>query len=208
MLQRARLARGITLEDAERLTRIPRRYLEALEQENYGILPAPVYARGFLRSYASHLGLDPAELLPFFPVGHVEEPKLQPLPQLKQPRSWTMSGFAALAAVAVIVVAVVALYGLGRDNSETSLLSSRPAPIAPVQELQPQVLPATAGAVVADFSGFQVDDATAALQAENIDYVVIAVRAGDVPKGQVVSQNPAPGSVLETGQVVTLIVSR
>jgi len=58
ILQSARLARSITIEDAERVTRIPRRYLEALEQENYGILPAPVYARGFLRSYASYVGLD------------------------------------------------------------------------------------------------------------------------------------------------------
>src|SRR3972149_584679 len=73
-LRRARLSKGITFEDAERVTRIPRKYLEALEVENYGILPAPVYARGFLRSYAGYLGLDPGALLPFFPVGHVEGP--------------------------------------------------------------------------------------------------------------------------------------
>ena len=82
-LQRARQARGITVEDAERATRIPRRYLEALEQENFAILPAPVYARGFLRSYSGYLGLDPVELLPFFPVGHVDEPRMEPLPEVR-----------------------------------------------------------------------------------------------------------------------------
>src|SRR3990170_6808885 len=102
-LQRARQARGITVEDAERATRIPRRYLEALEQENFSILPAPVYARGFLRSYAGYLGLNPADLLPFFPVGHVEEPQLEPLPEVKQPHTWNMSGIFAIAAVGLLI---------------------------------------------------------------------------------------------------------
>lgn len=208
-LQRSRVARGITLEDAERVTRIPRRYLEALEQENYGILPAPVYARGFLRSYAGYLGLDPAALLPFFPVGHVEEPKLEPLPQVRQPRSWTMSGFVALVAVAVIVLAVVALYSLGRESSESSLLGSRPAAVAPVQqEPQPAFPTSPGGAIVPDLAGLQEESAIAALQADGIEYVAIGLRARDVPKGQVVGQNPAPDTTLEAGQVVTLIVSR
>src|SRR3990170_2431949 len=90
-LQRARQARGITVEDAERATRIPRRYLEALEHENYAILPAPVYARGFLRSYSGCWGRAPATLLPLFPVGHVDEPQLEPLPEVRQSRTWPMS---------------------------------------------------------------------------------------------------------------------
>ncbi len=66
-LVRAREARGLTVEDAERDTRISRRYLQALESENFEIIPAPVYARGFLRSYSQYLGLDPAEMLSLFP---------------------------------------------------------------------------------------------------------------------------------------------
>src|SRR5215210_2101001 len=50
LLIRAREARGLTLEDAERDTRISRRYLQALESEQFEVIPAPVYARGFLRS--------------------------------------------------------------------------------------------------------------------------------------------------------------
>ncbi len=53
MLSEARQARGVTLEQAERDTRIVRRYLAALEQEDFGAFPAEVYARGFLRSYGS-----------------------------------------------------------------------------------------------------------------------------------------------------------
>lgn len=66
-LIRAREARGLTLEDAERDTRISRRYLEALESERFEVIPAPVYARGFLRSYSQYLGEDPQELIHLFP---------------------------------------------------------------------------------------------------------------------------------------------
>src|SRR3989337_3628781 len=98
-LRRARLTRGITFEDAERMTRIPRKYLEALETENFGILPAPVFARGFLRSYAGYLGLDPGDLLPFFPVGHVDEHRLENLPAVSEPRTWNLSGLVAIGVV-------------------------------------------------------------------------------------------------------------
>lgn len=209
ILQRARLARGITLEDAERVTRIPRKYLEALEQEHFSILPAPVYARGFLRSYAGYLGLDPAELLPFFPVGHVEEPKLEPLPQVKQRKPWTMSGFVALAAVAILILAVLALYGLGRDGGQSGLLS-RSQPLASSGQTQ-ETSPAAAGrgeVAIPNLVGFQVADATAQLDGLNLGYVIIAVQAGDVPEGQVVAQDPPPGATLTPGQTVSLTVSR
>src|SRR5512139_1563433 len=67
LLTRAREARGLTLEDAERDTRISRRYLQALEAEQFEVIPAPVYARGFLRSYSQYLGIDPQEALSLFP---------------------------------------------------------------------------------------------------------------------------------------------
>ncbi len=67
LLTRAREARGLTLEDAERDTRISRRYLQALEAEHFEVIPAPVYARGFLRSYSQYLGIDPQEALAMFP---------------------------------------------------------------------------------------------------------------------------------------------
>lgn len=66
-LVRAREARGLTLEDAERDTRISRRYLQALEEEKFDVIPAPVYARGFLRSYSQYLGLDPQEAMARYP---------------------------------------------------------------------------------------------------------------------------------------------
>src|SRR4028118_1012459 len=62
VLERARKDRGLTLEEAEKATKIRRRYLEGLESDDYTVLPDAVYARGFLKTYANFLGLDGDEL--------------------------------------------------------------------------------------------------------------------------------------------------
>lgn len=215
-LRRARQTRGITVEDAERATRIPRRYLEALEQENFSVLPAPVYARGFLRSYSGYLGLDPADLLPFFPVGHVDEPKLEPLPEVKQPRTWSLSGIIAVAAVGVLILLVIGLYSIGDDGGEGgSLLRGEPAAlgesappvVVPPEEEMPGAEPGVSQALP-DLAGRGLDEAIVIVEEAGAGYVVIGVREGEVPVGQVVEQRPPPGTIVEPGDLVTLIVSR
>lgn len=62
-LRAAREARGWTLEDVEKTTRIRAKYLAALEAGELGIMPSPLQARGFLRNYAAHLGLNPDQAL-------------------------------------------------------------------------------------------------------------------------------------------------
>ncbi|MFN8417823.1 MAG: DUF4115 domain-containing protein [Anaerolineae bacterium] len=57
-LREARQRLNLTLLQAEKQTRIRVKYLEALENGNYGALPSAVHARGFLRSYARFLSLD------------------------------------------------------------------------------------------------------------------------------------------------------
>jgi cytoskeletal protein RodZ len=62
-LREARTAAGIRLDDAERTIRIRVRYLDALENEEWDVLPADAYVRGFLHTYADFLGLDGAALV-------------------------------------------------------------------------------------------------------------------------------------------------
>lgn len=213
-LRRARLAREITLEDAERVTRIHRKYLLALEQEDYGILPAPVYARGFLRSYASYLGLDPAELLPFFPVGEVDEPKLKPLPDVKQPRTWSLGGLVAVAVVGLLIGLVVLLYSVGREGGGSSILpqegpaigeSTRELAIPPEGSAGGVEGPAT---VMPDLVGRSLEEAIAVVEEAGATYVIIGVRQGEVPSGQVVGQDPAPEELVQPGDLVTIVVSQ
>ncbi len=62
-LRQAREAKGLTLEEVEEITKIRCRYLQALEEEDYGQFPGEVFIRGFLRNYAQALDLDPDEVL-------------------------------------------------------------------------------------------------------------------------------------------------
>jgi cytoskeletal protein RodZ len=62
-LRSAREAQRRTVEEASAATRIKPSYLEALEAERFDELGGNVYAKGFIRSYAGYLGLDPAPLL-------------------------------------------------------------------------------------------------------------------------------------------------
>jgi cytoskeletal protein RodZ len=62
-LREARLRQGIDYPAAESGTRIRTRYLRAMEDEDFDLLPDPSYVRGFLRAYASYLGIDPALVL-------------------------------------------------------------------------------------------------------------------------------------------------
>ena len=57
-LREARLRQGLDLVDAEAATKIRPKYLQALEEERFELLPSPTYVKGFLRSYADYLGLD------------------------------------------------------------------------------------------------------------------------------------------------------
>lgn len=60
-LRRERLARGISLEEVSNATKISMRILQALEASDLPRLPVPAFTRGFIRSYASHIGIDPEE---------------------------------------------------------------------------------------------------------------------------------------------------
>src|SRR5258706_3984298 len=62
-LRRNRELREVSLESIAAATKISVRYLTALEKGDYSRLPAPVFTRGFIRAYASFLGLDPDEMV-------------------------------------------------------------------------------------------------------------------------------------------------
>ncbi len=61
-LRRVREARGLTLKDVEGRTKIGHWHLENIERERYADLPAQVYLRGFLMSFARELKLDPVRV--------------------------------------------------------------------------------------------------------------------------------------------------
>ena len=70
--------RGLSLEQAASATRIRLEFLSALEADEPELLPAPVYARGYLRTYARYLGLDEESL-----VARLHQPVRDPRQSLR-----------------------------------------------------------------------------------------------------------------------------
>ena len=62
LLKEARQSKGVSLEKVEEELRIRTKYLQALEEEDFSIMPSEVYIKGFLRNYAIYLGLDAEEV--------------------------------------------------------------------------------------------------------------------------------------------------
>lgn len=62
-LKEARMSKGYTLEDLQEKTKIQKRYLSAIEEGNYGVMPGTFYVRAFIKQYAEVVDLDANELL-------------------------------------------------------------------------------------------------------------------------------------------------
>lgn len=65
-LREARLGKNLSLESIQETTKIQKRYLTAIEEGKFDILPGKFYARAFIKEYAAAVGLDPNELLDEF----------------------------------------------------------------------------------------------------------------------------------------------
>ena len=138
-LRDAREDLGVSLADAERETRINRRYLEALETEDDSAMPPAVYTRGFIRTYSLYLGLNPDAMLDAYgpQVAIDENVQIRPIPaEINAPRSISIRPAVVLAGL--IVASLLAVYLWGQytsfresvDRIETAPTSR--APTAPV----------------------------------------------------------------------------
>jgi cytoskeleton protein RodZ len=116
-LRSAREAQGKSVEEASAATRIRSSYLEALEQERFDELGGNVYAKGFLRSYATFLGVDPAPLLEAYRAQErPDAPLFEHAPKAIAARAGGRRGpnWVAVAIVAVSIILVASLWSLLR----------------------------------------------------------------------------------------------
>lgn len=86
VLQRAREEKGITLDDIQRITKIQKRYLEAIERGHFHVLPGHFYARAFIKSYAEAVGLDPNHLMSHFQSDLPAQPPTEQVERLRRRR--------------------------------------------------------------------------------------------------------------------------
>src|SRR6266516_6516804 len=133
-LREARLRQGLDFPELEQGTKIRGKYLRALEDEQFEVLPAQTYVKGFLRSYAEYLGLDGQlyvdEYNSRFVVGE-EEPQSRPRRSVPPSRGVQVQSrvvLLTLLGIAAVTALVIVAWTRGEPPKATPVgLSSNPA---------------------------------------------------------------------------------
>jgi cytoskeleton protein RodZ len=159
-LREARLRQGVDLVEAEAATKIRSKYLHALEDEQFEVLPAQTYVKGFLRAYADYLGLDGQLYVDEYNsryVGAEEEPVLRPRRGSSTSRTHRRieSSVVALALVGIATAAALVIVAwkwggespntLGLDERAVAPMTAREKPAPPRQRAFSVELLATRG---------------------------------------------------------------
>lgn len=123
-LREARNRRKLDLAEVEAAIKIRIRYLQAMENEEWDALPGGAYTRGFIRTYAIHLGLDGERLADEYrrssALTAVERApqRVEPVPAGVRHRRRRMSGPALAAAVTVVLAALLVAIGLAGGDGD------------------------------------------------------------------------------------------
>ncbi len=146
-LREARLRRGVDFAQAEVVTKIRGKYLRALEDEQFELLPAQTYVKGFLRTYAEYLGLDGQlyvdEFNSRFVAGDEQDPRTRrstARPQKRNRQSETNLVLVAIGAIVVLTVIVFSAWkwsGGSSPGAATTTVTKKTAlkPPAPLLEV-------------------------------------------------------------------------
>jgi cytoskeletal protein RodZ len=146
-LKQARKKKRLSLEQITSQTRIQEHHLQALESEDFANLPAKVFAKGFVRSYAKALGLDEEEAIQcfletsgtFYEQHQPEQP--QPHVQVKLEAAHRQSINWNLVVVILVVIAAGAVwYGLPKQE-DTPIDLSEPEISSSVETIQESIPP-------------------------------------------------------------------
>jgi Helix-turn-helix domain len=118
-LREARLRQGLDFPELEQATKIRGKYLRALEDEQFDLLPAQTYVKGFLRSYADYLGLDGQlyvdEYNSRYVIGEDEAPfrARRSAPRARSPRIQSRVVLLTLLGIATVTALVIAAWKWG-----------------------------------------------------------------------------------------------
>ena len=139
-LREARVRQGLGYPEAELATKIRGKYIRALEEEDFDVLPSETYARGFLRSYADYLGLD-GQLYVDELGSRLGSAFREDAPQQRAVRRGSQRGVErravalALIGIAVLVVLVFVAWRFGGSADPTPSVVRPPSSSATVPEL-------------------------------------------------------------------------
>ncbi|WP_172369660.1 RodZ domain-containing protein [Sporosarcina jiandibaonis] len=124
-LREARIAKGYSLDDLQSITKIQKRYLSGIENEEFGSMPGSFYVRAFIKQYAEAVGLDADEMLLLYrdSSGKLElkEEEQQHAPQTLSRRSNLRSSrlnevLPKVIVALFIIVIIAVVYFLNKNN--------------------------------------------------------------------------------------------
>jgi transcriptional regulator with XRE-family HTH domain len=124
-LREARTRRGLSAADVHKAVRIRERYLTALEEERWEMLPGDAYTKGFLRTYAEFLGLNGQLYIDEYNSRialHDEEPLVPESMAHSRRRNGVLGTLVAILIVGACVAALAAwrLGGSSKHNGQSS----------------------------------------------------------------------------------------
>jgi len=139
LLRKAREERGYSLDDVQDITKIRKRYLEAIEEGDYKVLPGTFYARAFVKNYAETVGLDAEEVFRLYqrelpePAAEAAVEQLIVKPRRASVRSsdrWSKWGFRVLMwSFLLLIAAVIYTYVVNQQDGSDKKTVDNETPI-------------------------------------------------------------------------------
>jgi len=111
MLREARMAKGISLDQAEAVTRIRKKFLLSMESDDFFSLPSVTYAKGFVKNYSEFLSLDSRVMLAFFRRQTEEKPSATVMPKgMSDPLNTTSFTLTPGKFVLILIAGLIGLF--------------------------------------------------------------------------------------------------
>lgn len=192
ILRETRIHLGLTLKQVSEITKVRAKYLQALEEDDYEILPGPTFIKAYLRTYASMLRLDPDAVIEEYRNTYERRQVADEdyydltLEQMRTRASGrrrkrspenTRRGYALAGALAIIAVVLLAWFGSNRGSGEVRLGSESfgdgtSTNVSAVSSTTTTLGPATTDTTAAVVTG---NDIVLGLKATADCYVVVRV---------------------------------
>jgi hypothetical protein len=190
-IKRERELREVTLESVHEATRVPMKFLVALEADNHEVLPHPAFVKGFMKSYAKYLGLDETEVVLRYEM-YLRENSQQEEPAPYKEWGGAPKDAAALkgsrvvqilVAVGVVVIVIFYLFS-SRKGVNEALAPVASVNEAPTSAIRVESIPGEGGglktaAAAGDWQSVQpqpaIDEHSLSVQAKEVTWIEVAI---------------------------------
>ena len=183
--KKARESKGLTLAQIAKETRISSRFLEAIEKEEFQLLPGGIFNRGFIRTYADRVGVDAeAALAEYEQLIKTQEPEQQFVP-LDDSVEKSEKNFYPVA-IGALVLAIIIFYIVTRDSGRPRA-GDRPASTV-AEEVAAPLTPSVAAAPEPESAPAQASALTLDIEATEQTWIKVNADGATVSAGEVLER--------------------